>query len=180
MPLARFVDACQPESELVRALETAARRYVANPAGARDDAALLRRQFETWAANDAFFQPVAENNKLLAEVIPVSKQLSALGAAGLLLMDYLKPVPPAPEEPAGNKKKKPSHKKPSKAELAAERAAESAKAGQVEWLANEKAELDRLLRPPARGAAGQQPAPTADVRLAAARPVKVLADAFHP
>ena len=38
MPVNRFVDACLPESELARSLELAARRFVANPAGDKDDA----------------------------------------------------------------------------------------------------------------------------------------------
>jgi hypothetical protein len=88
MPLNRFVDACLPESELARSLELAARRFVANPAGDRADAAILRRQFETWAANDALFEPLVENNKLLAEVRRLSKDLIGAGrgrhqAAGL-------------------------------------------------------------------------------------------------
>ena len=48
---------------------------------------MLRRQFETWAANDALFQPLAENNSLLEEVKPLSKDLSALGEAGLKLLE---------------------------------------------------------------------------------------------
>jgi len=172
MPVNRFVDACQPESALVHAMELAAKRFVADPRGARNDEALLRRQFETWAANDALFQPVAEGNKLLAEVRPLSKDLSALGEAGLKLVDYLAAPPPA--EP--DKSKKPSRKKPSKAELAAE---QKAQAAQAEWLATENAELERLSRPPGRGTGGAQPqTATADVRLAAVRPVKLLADAL--
>jgi hexosaminidase len=175
MPVNRFVDACQPESELARSMELAAKRFVANPAGGKEDAALLRRQFETWAANDALFQRMAENNKLLAEVIPLSKDLSALGEAGLKLLDYLTPPPPAPAEP---NKKKPRVKKPSKAELAAQKAAQAARA---EWLAKENAELERLSKPPGRGNAGARPpGASADVLLAAFRPVKVLADAVRP
>ena len=171
-PLNRFVDACQPESELVRSMEPAAKRFVANPAVDKDDAALLRRQFETWAANDALFQPLAENNKLLAEVKPVSKDLSALGEAGLKLLDYLAPHPPAP--PERNKKVK----KPGKAELAAQKAVQAA---QAEWHGKLNAELARLSKPPARGSAGGgAQSPSADVLLAAFRPVKILADALHP
>jgi hexosaminidase len=172
MPLNRFVDACQPESVLVRSMELAAKRFVANQAGDKDDAALLRRQFEVWAANDALFQQVAKDNKLLAEVIPVSKDLSALGDAGIKLLDYLTPPPP-PEVSA---------KRPSKKELAAQKeAAKAAHAAETEWLAKENAELARLSRPPGRGnAGGGAQNPSADVRLAAFRPVKVLADALHP
>ena len=172
MPLDRFVDACRPESELVRSMEATARRFVANPAGAAVDAALLRRQFETWAANDVLFEPMAANNRFLAEVIPLSKDLSALGEDGLKLLAYLTPPPPPPVEA---KKKKP--RKPGKKELAAQKAAKEA---ETQWLAKVNADLDRLSKPPGRPAAGQPPAPSADVRLAAYRPVKILADALHP
>jgi len=173
MPLNRFVDACQPESELARSLEIAAKRFVANPTGDLDDKAMLRRQFEIWAANDALFQPLAVNNKLLAEVAPLSKDLAALGEAGIKLLDYLTP-PPAP--PAGEKPKRLSGKA-KKAALAAEQAAQAAK---TEWLAKENAELTRLSAPPRRGNAGAAQTPPADVRLAAFRPVKALADAMVP
>jgi hexosaminidase len=172
LPLDRFVDACQPESELVRTMELAAKRFVANPATDTADAALLRRHFETWAANDALFQPIAANNKLLSEVVLLSKDLSSLGEAGLKLLAYLTPPPAPPVDP---KKKKP--RKPTRKELAQQKAA---KAAEAEWLARENAELDRLAKPPARPAAGQPPAPSADVRLAAYRPVKILADALRP
>jgi len=65
-------------------------------------------------------------------------------------------------------------KKERKAEEAAEKAAPAAK---PEWLAKENAELARLAQPPRRGNGGGQ-APSADVRLAAYRPVKVLADSL--
>jgi hexosaminidase len=173
MPLNRFVDACPPESYLARSMELAARRFVANPAAGRDDEARLRRQFETWAANDALFRPLAENNKLLAEVAPLSKDLAALGEAGIRMLDYLAPHPAAPE---GASQKKLSAKA-RKAELAAQKAAQAAR---VEWLTKENAELTRLAQPPRRGAGGGggAPNPSADVRLAAFRPVKVLADAL--
>jgi hexosaminidase len=163
MPVNRFVDACPPESETARSLELAARRFVADSAGDRADAALLRRYFETWSANDAQFEPLLENNKLLAEAAPLSKDLSALGEAGIKLLDYL--TPPAPER--GNPKK--LSRKEKKAEEEARAAAQKAK---TEWLVKENAELKRLADPPKHG----QPAP-ADARLAAFRPVKVLADA---
>jgi len=66
--------------------------------GQPSDLALLRRQFEVWAGNDARFQPLAENNALLAEVKPLSKDLSALGAAGLKMLDYLAGNQAAPSD----------------------------------------------------------------------------------
>ncbi len=170
MPVNRFVDACLPESELARSLELAAKRFVASPAGDKIDEAMLRRQFGTWAANDALFEPMAENNKLLAEVAPVSRELSALGEAGIRMLDYLSPPPAAP---AGERPKKLSRK----AKKAEEVAEKSAKAARTEWLAKENAELTRLATPPRRGTGGITNS-AADVRLAAYRPVKVLADAL--
>jgi hexosaminidase len=164
-PLNRFVDTCPPESELARSLELAAKRLVANPVGDRTDAAILRRQFETWSANDAMFQPLTENNKLMAEIAPLSKDLSALGDAGIKLLEYLAPPSTAS---AGAKPKKLSRKE-QKAEVEAQKAMQATKA---EWLAKLNADLKRLSDPPKRG----QSAP-ADVRLSAYRPVKVLADA---
>ena len=96
IPLSRCVDACVRERELARSMELAARRFVAPAANDKDDGAMLRRQFEIWAANDALFQPLTENNKLLAEVAPLSKDLAALGEAGIKMLDYLTPQPAPP------------------------------------------------------------------------------------
>ena len=97
-PVNRFVDAAAPESELVRSMEQAAKRLVADPANDREDAAFLRARFETWAANDAKFQALAEDKALLNEVKPVSKDLSALGVAGLKMLDYLTANQAAPAD----------------------------------------------------------------------------------
>ena len=91
VPLNRLVDAARPESETVRAMEVAARRRTAS------DVARLREQFTLWAANDARFHALAAGNVLLAEVLPVSKDLSAAGEAGFRALDYIKEgtTPPA-------------------------------------------------------------------------------------
>jgi hexosaminidase len=81
--LNRFVDAVRPESEVVRWMEQAVKRM--NPA----DVVALRSQFTTWAENDARLQPLLQDDGLLAEVRPLSKDLSALGAAGLKMLDYI-------------------------------------------------------------------------------------------
>src|ERR1035437_3168253 len=87
-PLNRFVDAARPESESVRALEQAAGKL---------DIAPLREQFTRWAGNDARFQPLAQDNALLAELKPLSQDLSALGSAGLRILTYLESRRPAPK-----------------------------------------------------------------------------------
>jgi hexosaminidase len=81
VPLNRLVDAARPESETVRAMEAAAKRM--QP----DDVAFLREQFAVWAENDARFQTLAAGNSMLAEALPLSKDLAALGRAGLRLLD---------------------------------------------------------------------------------------------
>jgi len=58
----------------------------------------LREQFIRWAANDdARFQSLAKDNALLAELKPLSKDLSALGVAGLRILTYLEGRRPAPK-----------------------------------------------------------------------------------
>jgi hexosaminidase len=85
-PLNRFVDAVRPESESVRHLEIMARKVAAARPAAAADLATLRAQFSVWAANDARFQALAEDDFLLAEVKPLSKDLSALGTMGLEIL----------------------------------------------------------------------------------------------
>jgi hexosaminidase len=88
-PLNRFVDAARPESESVRHLELLARRATAG------DLATLRAAFLVWAVNDPRFQTLAEGNALLAEVKPLSADLSALGTMGLQIVDLLESGKPA-------------------------------------------------------------------------------------
>jgi hexosaminidase len=88
-PLNRMVDAARPESESVRALELTAARVAADPAGSAADVAALRAQFSRWAGNDRDFQPLAEANALLEELTPISRDLSAVGALGLQLLDIV-------------------------------------------------------------------------------------------
>ena len=97
--------------------------------------------------------------------------MSALGEAGIKLLEYVAPHAVTPAE--ANQKK--LSKKARKAQEAAEQAA---KVAREEWLAKENAELARLAQPPRRGNGGGAPTASADVRMAAFRPVKVLADAL--
>jgi hexosaminidase len=88
-PMNRLADAARPESESVRAMELAAAKVVADPKGSPAEAALLRREFARWAANDVRFQKLAVDSPLLAELLPLSRDLAALGNAGLKLLDAL-------------------------------------------------------------------------------------------
>jgi hexosaminidase len=93
-PMNRLADAARPESESVRALELAAAKVAADPKGSPTEAALLRREFTRWAANDARFQELAAESgpggtPLLVELRPLSRDLAALGNAGLKLLDAI-------------------------------------------------------------------------------------------
>ena len=92
-PMNRLADAARPESESVRAMELAAAKVAANPQGSPAEVALLRREFARWAANDARFRELAAESgpggTLLAELQPLSRDLAALGNAGLKLLDAL-------------------------------------------------------------------------------------------
>ena len=92
-PMNRLADAARPESESVRAMETAAAKVAADPKGSPAEVALLRREFARWAANDARFRELAAESgpggTPLAELQPLSRDLAALGNAGLKLLDAL-------------------------------------------------------------------------------------------
>jgi hexosaminidase len=133
-PMNRLADAARPESESVRALEAAAAKVAADPQGNPAEAAALRREFSRWAANDARFQELAAESPLLAELKPLSRDLAALGNAGLKLLDAL----------------------------------EKGQSLAAAWIAEETKEITRLEKP------------TAEVNLAAARPVKLLLKAGKP
>jgi len=98
VPLNRFVDAARMESETVRHLELLARKVAAGASADAADLATLRAVFSVWAANDLRFQSLAEGNALLAEVKPLSKDLSAVGAMGIDILDYWSGGKPAPSD----------------------------------------------------------------------------------
>ena len=129
-PLNRFVDAARPESEAVRHLELLARKVAATRTVDPADLATLRAVFHVWVANDVRFQAMAEDNALLAEVKPLSKDLASVGAMGLEILDHWS----------------------------------SGKSAPADWVAAQTKELTRMQRP------------TAEVLLAATRPVKILLD----
>jgi hexosaminidase len=97
VPMNRLVDAARPESESVRALEVETRKAIADPKASAGEIADLRAKFAIWAANDAQLQAAMGDNPLLTELKSVSKDLSAVGAAGLQMLDYLEKGQKAPE-----------------------------------------------------------------------------------
>jgi len=193
-PLNRLADAVPPESELVRSLELAAKRLVANPSGDKTDADMLRQQFQIWAGNDPKFQALADDIALLNEVKPVSKDLSALGAAGLKMVDYLTTNQPAPADwltaqndeftrmsrPAGRGGGGGGNRPPAAAGAApgAPAAAGAAPAQGAAPAAGGRGAGGQGGQGGGAGRGGAAQNPSADVSLAAVRPVKLLADAL--
>jgi hexosaminidase len=87
-PLNRLVDVAHPESD-------AARRFGAL-VDARTDMAKIREWLTRWRDNDALLAPVLAHSSLLAENAEISKDLSAVAAAGLQALDYLQAGQHAP------------------------------------------------------------------------------------
>jgi hexosaminidase len=88
-PLNRVVDAVRPESETARWFAAAVDSIVAGdpkPGSEVEVRALLGR----WRDNQIELQPLFEKAFLVKELAPVSQNLSALGAAGLAALDYLR------------------------------------------------------------------------------------------
>jgi len=79
-PLNRLVDAVRPDSGVAREF--------AALVDAQDRTA-LRRWLTLWRDNDARLHPTLEKSALLAEDVPVSRDLSQLGSIGLKALDFL-------------------------------------------------------------------------------------------
>jgi hexosaminidase len=79
-PLTRLVDAARPESETARTFAALVDRM---------DRDQMRMWLTRWRDNDAQLKPLLEKSELLREDIPVSENLSRLGAIGLQALDYL-------------------------------------------------------------------------------------------
>ncbi len=96
-PLNRMVDAVYPESDMARSFHDLVQSYIRS--GYKDTAAagLIRSRLKTWQDNDSGLHPLLEESFLLHEVVPLSQNLSALGAAGLQALDYLDKAEPSPE-----------------------------------------------------------------------------------
>ena len=88
-PLNRLVDTARPESDV-------ARRFAAL-VEARD-LAKMREWLTRWRDNDARLAPVEANSELLADDAEISRDLSAVAAAGLQALDYIQAGQHAPAE----------------------------------------------------------------------------------
>ena len=88
-PLNRLVDTARPESAV-------ARRFAAL-VEARD-LAKMREWLTRWRDNDALLAPAEARSELLAEDAEISRELSAVAAAGLQALDYIQAGQHAPAE----------------------------------------------------------------------------------
>src|SRR5882724_10599866 len=88
-PLNRVVDAVPLESDSGRRFSELVDKLLASTC--RDSAAAneLRRQFTLWSQNDATFASMAQKSFLANEVVPTSRDLAAIGNAGLRALDAI-------------------------------------------------------------------------------------------
>jgi hexosaminidase len=94
-PLNRVVDAADPESAAARRFSALVDAFLS---GAKPDAEpQIRALLAKWKDNSDKLQPLA-NSALVQEVLPVSQNLSALGAAGLQALDFLDRKEKAPSD----------------------------------------------------------------------------------
>jgi len=78
-PLNRMVDTVPAESERARQFPLLVDEFLARRAGPE----ALRAPLIQWRDNDALLQPLLKESELLAELAPLSKDVSALAAAAL-------------------------------------------------------------------------------------------------
>ena len=95
-PLNGLVDIALPESDEARRFRNAVQTYIGS--GYKDKAAEgeIRTRLAAWRDNDARLHPLLKQSFLLNELAPLSEDLSALGAAGLVALDYLDKSTPSP------------------------------------------------------------------------------------
>jgi hexosaminidase len=96
-PLNRLVDAARPESAAARHFATLVAALLAG--GMKPDTeAQARTLLARWRDNDTSLEPVARDSFLMQEAVPISRDLSTLGAVGLEALDYLDRGQPSPEQ----------------------------------------------------------------------------------
>jgi hexosaminidase len=97
-PLNRVIDAVPPESETARVFSNEVDQLIA---GKFQDAALekkIRADLTRWSRNHDELAPLFQSSFIVAEVEPVSQNLSSLAAAGLRALDYIDKGQAAPSD----------------------------------------------------------------------------------
>jgi hexosaminidase len=88
-PLNHLVDAVPLESDAARHFGELVDQFIAAACHDADAGARLRAQLALWRDNDARLQPLLQRSFLAKELVPSSRDLSALGTAGLAALDYI-------------------------------------------------------------------------------------------
>ena len=88
-PLNHLVDAVPPESAAGRHFDELVDKYLAASCHGDGAATQLRSELTLWRDNDAKLKPLAQRSFLVKEAAASSRDLSALGAAGLNALDLL-------------------------------------------------------------------------------------------
>ncbi len=96
-PLNRIIDAVYPESDTARQFSDLVQTFVKSDYKDQAAKTQLRTWLATWRDNDARLHPLLSQTYLLQEDVPLSQDLSALGAAGLQALDYLDRGQTAPD-----------------------------------------------------------------------------------
>jgi hexosaminidase len=89
MPLNRLVDGVAPESQLARKFSKAVDTLIAGHFQDRATETQVRTMLAMWRDNDARLAPTLQHSFLLQQAGSLSQELSQLGAAGFMALDYL-------------------------------------------------------------------------------------------
>jgi hexosaminidase len=88
-PLNRIVDAIPLESDASRHFSELVDRFLGPSCLDASTAAELRRQLTSWSQNDVAFSLLAQESFLAKEAVATSRDLSAVGNAGLAALDAI-------------------------------------------------------------------------------------------
>jgi hypothetical protein len=97
-PLNRVVDAVPLESDSGRHFTELVDKYLASSCHDAAKAAEIRNWLTGFGHNDAAFSSLAQKSFLAREVVATSRDLSALGTAGLAALDAIAAAKPLPTD----------------------------------------------------------------------------------
>jgi hexosaminidase len=96
--LNRVIDAVPPESEGARRFAALVDQFIAEKLQDPTLEKEIRTELKRWSENHAELQPLFQSSFIVAEVEPVSQNLSTLGAMGLQALDYIDKGQLAPDD----------------------------------------------------------------------------------
>jgi hexosaminidase len=96
-PINRVVDAARPESDTARQFSDMVNAFLSGKPKPGTETE-IRASLTRWRDNQVELQPLAEKSLLVKEVLPLSRNLSTLGTAGLVALDYLDHGERAPDQ----------------------------------------------------------------------------------